>query len=71
MCVWDIASSAIVTRLDETKCGGHTGIVRDMYSSAFSDTLVTVSYDKTAKVWLNSMSIVTAELGKEEDRRMN
>jgi len=55
LCVWDIASSSIVKKLDDT-CAGHTGIVRDMYSSSYSDTLVTVSYDKTTKVWLNSMS---------------
>eukprot|EP00978_Attheya_sp_CCMP212_P048316 scaffold503699_cov71-Attheya_sp.AAC.1 len=50
LCVWDIASSSIVKRL-----GGHTGVIRDMFSSSGSDTLVTVSYDKSAKVWLNSM----------------
>jgi WD40 repeat protein len=49
-CVWDVASSFIAKRL-----GGHTGVIRDMFSSSGSDTLVTVSYDKSAKVWLNSM----------------
>jgi WD40 repeat protein len=54
ICVWDIASSSIVKRLDES-CNGHKGTVRDMFSSSFSDTVVTVSYDKSAKVWLNAM----------------
>mmetsp|Transcript_14852 Transcript_14852/g.22502 ORF Transcript_14852/g.22502 Transcript_14852/m.22502 type:complete len:446 (+) Transcript_14852:158-1495(+) len=50
ICVWDVASSAIVEKLD-----AHTGQIRDMYSSKFSDTLVTSSYDKTCKVWLNKI----------------
>mmetsp|Transcript_14186 Transcript_14186/g.17861 ORF Transcript_14186/g.17861 Transcript_14186/m.17861 type:complete len:440 (-) Transcript_14186:80-1399(-) len=55
VCVWDIASSSIVKRLDMNTCGGHDGQIRDIYSSAGSDTMVTVSYDKTAKVWLKGM----------------
>mmetsp|Transcript_24625 Transcript_24625/g.28176 ORF Transcript_24625/g.28176 Transcript_24625/m.28176 type:complete len:451 (+) Transcript_24625:169-1521(+) len=48
ICVWDIASSTIVQKLKE-----HTGQIRDMFSSKTSDTLITASYDKTVKVWLN------------------
>jgi len=51
ICVWDIASAAIVERLDAKSSGGHTGQVRDMYSSSRSNTLITASYDKTVKVW--------------------
>jgi len=47
VCVWDISSSSIVNRLVS-----HDGQIRDLFSSALSDTLVTVSYDKTAKIWL-------------------
>jgi len=54
ICVWDIASSSIVKRLD-ADCGGHGGFVRDIYSSNNTDTLVSVSFDKTAKVWLRDM----------------
>jgi len=49
ICVWDIASSTIVQKLKE-----HTGQIRDMFSSKTSDTLITASYDKTVKVWLNN-----------------
>lgn len=45
--VWDIASSSLVRKLN-----GHTGLVRDIYSSPNSDTVATVSFDRTAKVWL-------------------
>jgi len=47
ICVWDISSSSIVNKLQ-----GHDGQIRDLYSSTLSDTFVTVSYDKTAKIWL-------------------
>ena len=47
--VWDIASESIVKELDAG------GFVRDMYSSRNSDTLVSVSFDKTAKIWLRDM----------------
>ena len=47
--VWDIASESIVKELDAG------GFVRDMYSSSNSDTLVSVSFDKTAKIWLRDM----------------
>lgn len=50
ICVWDIASSKMVKRLN-----GHTGQLRDMFSSKTGDTVVTASYDKTVKVWLNEM----------------
>jgi len=50
VCVWDCASSSIVKKLD-----GHGNTIRDLYSSKLTDTLVTVSFDKTAKVWLPSM----------------
>ncbi len=54
ICVWDIASAIIVNRLEEGG-SGHTGFVRDIYSSSTSDTVVSVSYDKTAKIWLRDM----------------
>jgi len=47
ICVWDISSSSIVKKIQ-----GHDGLIRDLFSSTLSDTLVTVSYDKTAKIWL-------------------
>ncbi len=50
ICVWDVASSSIVKKLPS-----HTGQIRDMFSSKTSDTLMTVSYDKSCKVWLNAM----------------
>lgn len=50
ICVWDIASSSIVKKLD-----GHTGLVRDIYSSGNSDTVTSVSFDRSAKVWLREM----------------
>jgi hypothetical protein len=50
VCVWDIASSAIVDRLE-----GHSSCVRDMYSSNFTDTLVTTSFDKKTQFWLAPM----------------
>jgi WD40 repeat protein len=50
VCVWDIASSSIVKKLD-----GHSGLVRDIYSSFTSDTVATVSFDKSGKVWLREM----------------
>lgn len=54
ICVWDIASTSIVNRLDEDY-GGHRGFVRDICSSSNSDTIASVSFDKTAKVWLNNV----------------
>jgi len=50
VCVWDIASTKLIRQLND-----HQGTVRDLFSSPHSDTLVTVSYDKSAKVWLNAM----------------
>mmetsp|Transcript_3274 Transcript_3274/g.7772 ORF Transcript_3274/g.7772 Transcript_3274/m.7772 type:complete len:429 (+) Transcript_3274:88-1374(+) len=46
ICVWDIASSSIVERLE-----GHSNTIRDMYSSSTSDTLVTTSFDKKTQFW--------------------
>jgi WD40 repeat protein len=46
ICVWDIASSEIVDRLE-----GHSNTVRDMFSSQSTDTLVTTSFDKRTQVW--------------------
>lgn len=54
ICVWDIASSSIVKRLDEG-VGGHSSFVRDIYSSSHSDTVASVSFDKSAKIWLRDM----------------
>lgn len=54
ICVWDIASSSIVKRLDKG-IGGHGGFVRDIYSSGNTDTVASVSFDKTAKIWLRDM----------------
>lgn len=52
--VWDIASTSIIKRLDENY-GGHGGFVRDICSSSNSDTIVSVSFDKTAKIWLRDV----------------
>ena len=49
VCVWDIASSSIVDRLE-----GHSNAVRDMYSSKSTETLVTTSFDKKTQFWLTS-----------------
>lgn len=54
LCVWDVASSTLVKKLQEGE-GGHNGYVRDICSSNATDTVCTVSFDKTAKVWLNEM----------------
>lgn len=54
ICVWDIASTSIVNRLEEGG-SGHTGFVRDIFSSGTSDTVVSVSFDKTAKIWLREV----------------
>jgi WD40 repeat protein len=47
VCVWDIASSTMVTRLEQ-----HQQPIRDLYSSAMTDTLVTTSFDKKTTLWL-------------------
>lgn len=52
--VWDIASTSIMKRLDDNY-GGHGGFVRDICSSSNSDTIVSVSFDKTAKIWLRDV----------------
>lgn len=49
VCVWDVASASMVKRLEAD------AFVRDIYSSSVTDTVATVSFDKTAKVWLNEM----------------
>mmetsp|Transcript_4959 Transcript_4959/g.6860 ORF Transcript_4959/g.6860 Transcript_4959/m.6860 type:complete len:443 (+) Transcript_4959:45-1373(+) len=49
VCVWDVASASMVKRLEGD------AFVRDIYSSSTTDTVATVSFDKTAKVWLNEM----------------
>mmetsp|Transcript_1882 Transcript_1882/g.4915 ORF Transcript_1882/g.4915 Transcript_1882/m.4915 type:complete len:436 (+) Transcript_1882:181-1488(+) len=46
VCVWDLASSKIVERLE-----GHSNTVRDMFASETTDTLVTTSFDKTTRFW--------------------
>ena len=48
ICVWDIASSSIVQKLE----GTHGQPIRDMHSSSLTDTLVTTSFDKKTVVWL-------------------
>lgn len=48
--VWDVASSKIVKLLK-----GHDGQLRDIYSSKSSDIVVTASFDKSCRVWLNEM----------------
>jgi len=50
ICVWDIASTKMVKKLK-----AHKGQLRDIFSSSKTDTVVTSSYDKTVKVWLNEM----------------
>lgn len=47
--VWDVASASMVKRLEGD------AFVRDIYSSSTTDTVATVSFDKTAKVWLTEM----------------
>jgi WD40 repeat protein len=47
ICVWDIASSNIVQRLE-----GHSNPIRALYSSPQSDVLVTTSFDKMTKIWM-------------------
>jgi WD40 repeat protein len=47
VCVWDIASSEIVDRLES-----HTSTVRDVFSSHSTNTLVTTSFDKKTQIWL-------------------
>jgi len=49
VCVWDIASSQIVDRLES-----HSNSIRDMYSSNLTETLVTTSFDKKTQFWLSS-----------------
>ena len=49
VCVWDIATSSIVDRLES-----HSKTIRDMYSSNLTETLVTTSYDKKTQFWLSS-----------------
>jgi WD40 repeat protein len=46
ICVWDIASGKIVTKLE-----GHGSPIRDVFSSKVTDTVVTASFDKCVKVW--------------------
>jgi len=50
VCVWDIATSSIVERLE-----GHSNPIRDMYASNSSDTLVTTSFDKKTQFWTTPM----------------
>ena len=50
ICVWDIASAKMIKKLE-----GHSGQLRDIFSSRVSDTVVTSAYDKTVKIWLNEM----------------
>jgi WD40 repeat protein len=52
--VWDVASASVVRRLDEGY-GGHGGSVRDICSSVGTDTVASVSFDKTAKIWLSDV----------------
>lgn len=47
VCVWDIASSSIVDRMD-----GHSSSVRGIYSSSSTDTMVTTSFDRKTQFWL-------------------
>jgi len=54
--VWDIASSQIVERIDDTQeKDGHSGQIRCIYSSKESDTIVTTSFDKSTKIWLTAI----------------
>jgi WD40 repeat protein len=48
ICVWDIATSMMVDRLQ----GPHIHTIRDIFSSKFTDTLVTTSFDKKTQLWL-------------------
>lgn len=51
ICVWDIASTQIIKRLD-----GHGQTIRDMFASTCTDTLVTTSFDKQTKLWFGPSS---------------
>jgi WD40 repeat protein len=44
----------MVRRLDEGY-GGHGKFVRDICSSGNTDTVASVSFDKTAKIWLSDV----------------
>lgn len=48
--VWDVSSAKIVALLK-----GHDGQLRDIFSSKLTDIVVTASFDKTCRVWLNEM----------------
>merc|ERR1712085_177132 len=52
--VWDVASTFIVKQLDKSN-GGHSGLVRDICSSCNTDTLASVAFDKSVKIWLRGM----------------
>ena len=54
ICVWDVASASMVRRLDEGY-GGHGKFVRDICISGNTDTVASVSFDKTAKIWLSDV----------------
>jgi WD40 repeat protein len=47
LCIWDVASSKLVQSLK-----GHSQPIRDMYSSANSNTVVTTAFDKETRIWL-------------------
>lgn len=49
VCVWDVASQQLVDKLE-----GHAAPVRDLFSSATSDVMVTTAFDKTTRLWYPS-----------------
>lgn len=49
ICVWDIASSSIVKKLENS----HTQAIRDLYSSSLLDTLVSTSFDKKTNLYFS------------------
>jgi WD40 repeat protein len=56
VCVWDIASSQIVNRLQpgngSSRSSSTTGApIRDMSTSITTHTMVTTSFDKTTRLW--------------------
>lgn len=55
LCIWDIGSSKLINEYKECN-GGHSNTIRDIYSSPYSDIVVTTSYDKQTKLWFPDQS---------------
>lgn len=55
LCIWDIASAKIIKEYTKEH-NGHSNTIRDLYSSPYSDIVVTTSYDKQTKLWFPDQS---------------